>query len=253
MSVRSTTEADATRDAVAEAHHRIANSLSVISSLVHMHTRNLLARRSTLDVSEVRLLLEEIKGRIDTVGRLHRLLVDAGDGDAVEIADYLRDVAASIVSSLSSSEQVALRFDLDQSCSLPPERVLHLGLIVSELVTNSVKYAHPTGVSGTLDLRCRQAEKGAVIVEVSDDGVGLPEGFDATSGGNNGLNLVRSLADRLDAEVTVHSSEIGLRHVILVRSPTSGMAVTPPSAGPAMEGSHSATRPVRDKMPSRRP
>lgn len=84
-------------------------------------------------------------------------------------------------------------------------------------MTNSVKYAHPAGVAGTLCVGCRQADEGAVIVEVSDDGVRLPEGFDTTGGGHSVLHLVRSPADQLGAEVTVNSTDIGLQHVRVVR------------------------------------
>src|SRR6202035_907999 len=113
------------------------------------------------------------------------------------IADYLRDIAEGIVSTVSGGGQTELRFASDHNCLVSPERALVLGLIVGELLTNAVKYAHPAGVPGKVGVACRKDRKRNIIIEVWDDGVGLPEGIDPKKNGNLGFRLVRTLVEQL--------------------------------------------------------
>ena len=196
-------------DAAAEANHRIANNLSLIASLVRIHGSSICKNPSRMSGGEVRLILEEFGGRIETVARLHRLLA-SGQQEAIDIADYLRDVADAVVSSLAFAGAAELQFASDPGLFVPPEKALSLGLFVGELVTNAVKYAHPAGVAGQINLACRRCADGNIAIEVSDDGVGLPEGVDPMKNGQLGFRLVRSLADQLGAKITFHSDDLGL-------------------------------------------
>ena len=85
-----------------------------------------------------------------------------------------------------------------------------MGLIVTELVTNAVKYAHPAGAPGRVEVRCRRACDDSVEVSVADDGVGFPEDFDPVSDGGLGLRVVRSLARQLGADLAFESGPLGL-------------------------------------------
>jgi two-component sensor histidine kinase len=85
-----------------------------------------------------------------------------------------------------------------------------VGLAVSELVMNAVKFAHPAGVAGELLIACNRRDD-LIVIEVTDDGVGLPEGFDPAVDGQFGLQLLRSLAAQLKARLEFHNTELGLR------------------------------------------
>ena len=80
------------------------------------------------------------------------------------------------------------------------ERALSYGFIVTELVINAVKYAHPAGAPGRIDVRRRAAGRDAIVLSVTDDGVGLPEGFDPEIDGGLGFRSVHSMARRLGAD-----------------------------------------------------
>ena len=184
----------AAEDLIAESNHRIANNLTVIAGLVRLQAASVTKKSGTFTPEEVCVLLKEVGGRIDTVSRLHRLLAEATRGGTPHLGAYLRDIAQAIVSSLSSTGHADhLLTDLE-GCSLPAHQALSVGFIVGELVTNAVKYAHPSGVDGKISLRCRKGGGMSTIVEVCDDGVGLPEGFDPMIQGGLGLRLVRSLS-----------------------------------------------------------
>ena len=196
--------------AASEGNHRIANSLALIASLVRLQASEIGQGARTIPAGEVRLILEGLGSRINTVARLHHLLTDGDQNAPVDLARYLRDVSEAAVSALSLAGQMELRFALEAGCAMPAPMARSVGLIVAELMINSVRYAHPSGVAGKIRVGCRTTPDGLAVVEVSDDGVGLPEGFDPATDGHLGLRLVRSFADQLAATCDFNSSPLGL-------------------------------------------
>jgi two-component sensor histidine kinase len=196
-------------DAIAESNHRIANNLAMVAGLVRLHARGLAAETEPLDNGKVRLLLEEIGGRIDSIAHLHSLLARRVHGTPIDAVSYLQEISDAIATSLVFAGKADVTYDCPGPCLLPPERALTLGLIVSELVTNAIKYAHPSGLVGHIAVGCRNVN-GAIHVEVADDGVGLPEGFEPARNGGLGMRLIRSLAAQLKAKLTFDNSSVGL-------------------------------------------
>jgi two-component sensor histidine kinase len=190
-----------------EADHRIANNLGMIVSLLRLRARAVGQQGGTMDRAEVSLLLDEVAARVDTVARLHRMLSHSYRDSLVDLTAYLRELCVSLTSSLSSDARVNFLHQPD-ACVLPPDQVLTLGLLTSELVTNSVKYAHPTGLPARIDVACRQTDCD-LIIEIADDGVGLPENFDPMADGGLGLRVVRSLAAQLGATIRFDSNALG--------------------------------------------
>jgi two-component sensor histidine kinase len=197
-------------DLLAEANHRIANHLSMISGLARMQGAGLREKAPHMSGDDVRSILEEFGARLETVARLHRLLASGQQRAAINLADYLREVAEGVVSCLSFAGKTELRFACDASCLVAAEKAAPLGLLVGELLTNSIKYAHPTGVAGQIRLECRKLPRGIVAIEVADDGVGLPDGFDPLGGAGMGFRLVRTLAAQLGAAIDFDNNGLGL-------------------------------------------
>jgi two-component sensor histidine kinase len=197
-------------DVADEANHRIGNNLSVIAALVRMHWSSISENPRTMSGDEVRLFLEEVCGRLDAVARLHRLLGEGQQRGSIKTAEYLREIAEAAISSLSFAGTTELQFTCDPRCIVSPERALSLGFILGELVTNAVKYAHPAGVAGRVSVDCRRGPDDIIVIEISDDGVGLPEDFDPAKDGHVGFRLVRSLATQLGATIAFHNDSLGL-------------------------------------------
>lgn len=194
---------------IAEAHHRIANNLALIASLIRIQAKELAAWDRALGVDEVQLVLAEVGARIDTVGRLHTLLSDASPDKSLDLGGYLGEIAVSAIESMGD-ESARPRFSTElRGGAFERSHALQVGLIVGELVTNSLKYAHPAGVAGEIRLVCRPSRYGTVV-EVSDDGVGFPEGFDPTCDSGLGLRIVRTLADGLNADLEFEDTGLGL-------------------------------------------
>jgi two-component sensor histidine kinase len=195
--------------AAGEADHRIANHLMIIAGLIRGQAVRLPAG-PTLPTEDVRRWLEEMSIRIDAVGRLHRLLRYGSATASVDLAAYLRDVAEAAAASLSAVGCTDISFDLAPDCHVSAKQGAAVGLLVVEAMTNAFKYSHPSGVPGKLHIAARRARDGALVIEIADDGVGLPEGFDPSNGKSNGFRLMRAAADQVRGRLAFEQTQFGL-------------------------------------------
>ena len=120
-------------------------------------------------------------------------------------------------------------------CAVTSDEAAVIGLIVDEAVTNGMKYSHPTGVPGKITVECQQDHEGGITIDVTDDGVGLPENFDPKSDGSVGFRMMRALSERLEAALAFNSSSLGLG--VSLRMPNrSKLALLVPSNAPDDDG-----------------
>ena len=190
-----------------EANHRIANSLQIISGLVRQRARS-------GDVSDPRTFLLEIADRIETVGKLHRFLARSTTG-TVELRAYLEEVCARLRGAVAPAS-TSFSFDCPPDCHLPAKKALPVALITAELISNSLKYAHPSGLPTRISLSCSDEEKGRLKIAYEDDGVGFPERFDVTEPGHMGMTFIRLLSEGLGGQHEWHSDPLGIRFEIVL-------------------------------------
>ena len=196
-------------DLVAEANHRVANSLTLLGGLVRMQARVAGKATRPFTNAEIRLMLDGIAARVATVGELHRMLARVPGNGTVVLNAHLRDLAATLVAAFSSDQQ---RIHIDHSgsdCLVLTKHVQSLTLILCELLTNAMKYAHPAGVPVRITLSCENLPEGMLQLTVADDGVGLPEGFDTNKDGGLGFQIMHSLVAELGASLDVLSDSLG--------------------------------------------
>jgi two-component sensor histidine kinase len=156
---------------------------------------------------QVRLMqTEAVRGyRRDGAGRLHR---SSRDGHhSVDLSKFLREIATS---SLSAGERTELLFDLHADCEISARHAEAVALVVSEAITNAEKYAHPAGVPGKICVASSRNNDQGLVIEVADDGVGLPEGFDPFTAKSTGIRLMRILADEVSARLEFARPPIGV-------------------------------------------
>jgi two-component sensor histidine kinase len=194
---------------VAESNHRIANNLSVIASLLRQQSRALAQATRAFTGEEVALILEQVGQRVDTVARFHRLLAQPTPDSTVDAGEYLHEVARAAIASMALAGEVRLEPPESDRCALHSSQAMLVGLIVGELVMNSVKYAHPAHVRGTIRLNCAVVGEWTWIT-VADDGVGFPDGFDPERSGGLGLRMSRLLTQQLRGALSYESSPLGL-------------------------------------------
>jgi len=188
-----------------EVNHRIKNSLQLVTSL-------LMLQAGQAKDPALRQSLMEARSRISVVAAMHHRLYSTSQHDRVDFAAYLQEMATETLSALDAEGRIRLEFESDGEVVLMLTQAVPLSLVVSELVTNAVKYAFgPDG--GVLRVGVRRTGDGA-DVSVSDDGKGLPEGFDPLKSGGLGMKIVSALARQLRARVVVTPVERGSAFVI---------------------------------------
>lgn len=174
-----------------ELQHRAKNSFTMITSLI-----SLMEISSNSD--EAKSALNEIGTRVMAISSLYDLLSVSDDVTMVRLDEYLGRIASSLP---GISDNITLQQTCD-AITLPIKTAIPLGIIITELITNSIKYAFPAGRCGTVTLSLKKTDAGTAI-EVGDDGIGLPEGFDLSSGNTLGLNLVTILAKQINGNFTI--------------------------------------------------
>jgi PAS domain S-box-containing protein len=176
-----------------EIHHRVKNNLQVITSLLSLQS-------DTVDDEHTRTMFDEAVNRIRTIGDIHELLYRSPDLARVDFNLYLSRLAKSLISFYGiDRSRIAVRVDA-QDMKLELSKAIPCGLIVNELITNSLKHGFPGGRSGEIrvTLKC---ESGACLLEVADNGVGLPDQVTVEDATSLGLKLVSVLAEQLGGEI----------------------------------------------------
>jgi two-component sensor histidine kinase len=148
---------------------------------------------------------------------IHEKLYQSDDLARIDIADYLLSLVNSLAQSYRINPEKATIRVHSEKIALNIDTAIPCGLIVNELVSNSLKYAFPAELSGTIEVSCRQSSDGCCSLIVSDDGVGLPAGFDVNKSPSLGLKLVTSLVRQIEGEFVVDGKQ-GTRIEIYFKS-----------------------------------
>ncbi|HRY56446.1 MAG TPA: sensor histidine kinase [Spirochaetia bacterium] len=184
-----------------ELQHRVKNSISVIAGLVSLES-------SRLEDPRAAPVLEALQGRITAIAELYDRLFRSGETELVELDAYLGAVAEGLFAGQAAVERgIALALALE-ALRIEAKRAVPLGLIANELLTDSLKYAFPAGRRGSVRLGLRR-EGGELLLEVADDGVGLPPGFAVGSGSGLGLVLAEMLAKQVGGSLAAGPSPEG--------------------------------------------
>ena len=186
-----------------EMQHRIVNSLQIIASILMLKAR-------AVTSEEIRQHLQDAHRRVMSVAAVQEHLHSSGRADMIEIGPYLEKLCASLAESMiGESRPATIAVTADKGAVLSSDAV-SLGLIVTELVINALKYAFPDQ-SKTAAVMVRYEINGADWkLSVSDNGIGRTEKDGPPAKGGLGTSLVRALAQQLEAKVATISSSAGM-------------------------------------------
>ena len=179
-----------------EVHHRVKNNLQVISSLLSLEARRDLEPGT-------KAVLQEMKGRIRSMALLHETLYRTKNFARVDLAGYLREVAVKLFRA-QNADPSAVRLVLELAAAeVELDQAMPCGLLINELLTNTLKHGFPDGRHGEVRLGLQQTADGRVHLQVSDDGIGLPADFDLSRANTLGLQLVSDLTRQLQGVMAV--------------------------------------------------
>ena len=182
-----------------EIHHRIKNNLQVISSLLDLQA-------DKFNDTKVVEAFRESQNRVISMALIHEELYKEEGTDTLNFSYYLKTLAENLFQTYRvSSNNIHLSMDLEENVLFNMDIAVPLGIIVNELVSNSLKHAFIGRDKGEIQIKLHREEgedykSASFILTISDDGVGIPENLDIENLESLGMQLVISLVDQLDGE-----------------------------------------------------
>jgi PAS domain S-box-containing protein len=217
-----------------EIHHRIKNNLQVISSLLDLECDNLLSA-GTPNRETIAKVFQESHNRIISMSLIHEELYNSRDMETINFASYLRKLTDDLFKSYKvGNSDIRLHLDMEDfffemDCAIP------LGIIVNELVSNSLKHAFPGGRDGEIHIELQRGNNDRTLnntsvddyikddlhpckyitLIVEDSGIGFPESIDFKNTNSLGLQLVNTLVDQIDGSIELENVQ-GTRYKISI-------------------------------------
>ncbi len=173
-----------------EIHHRVKNNLEVVSSLLALQS-------SQIDDPNTKDAMLEGQNRVQSIGIVHQKLYQGNNLGAIEMKDYFINLSESILDSFGAEKRVSIDCAMD-ALDVDIDTAVPLGLIVNELLTNTLKYAFPEGQLGKVRIKLEKQKDGVLLLEVSDNGVGKSS---VTKGTGFGGQLVSLLTQQLSGTI----------------------------------------------------
>jgi two-component system, sensor histidine kinase PdtaS len=173
-----------------EIHHRVKNNLEVVSSLLALQSNQ-------LDDPNTKEAMLASQNRVHSIGIVHQKLYQGENLGAIEMKDYFINLSESILDSFGAHKRVQVECAMS-TLNVDIDTAVPLGLIVNELLTNTIKYAFPDGRSGKVQIKLEQAANGNLQMLVSDNGVGKSG---TTNGTGFGGQLISLLTQQLGGTI----------------------------------------------------
>lgn len=180
-----------------EIHHRVKNNLETISSLLSLQTAKIESR-------EFQSIMEETQNRVHSMGMIHKRLYQGENMKSIEMKDFFEGLGNYIIDTFDASGRIRFTTQMDP-LELDVDWAIPIGLIVNELISNSLKYAFPESSPG--EIAVRLLEKGSWLhLIVTDNGIGMSES-PKILGSGFGSELIRLLTRQLDGKMTMLSQQ----------------------------------------------
>jgi two-component sensor histidine kinase len=174
-----------------EIHHRVKNNLQIVSSLLNLQA-------NSITDTAAKDALRESHNRVKSIALIHQKLYMQEDISAISLEEYVMQLCNHLKVVFNANQ-------VEISCSVHPphlklgmEQSIPLGLILNELITNSIKYAHINKEGGQISIRFVDDLGGNCTLFFSDNGVGMPDNFDVTKATTLGMRMVNELTRQLN-------------------------------------------------------
>jgi len=185
-----------------EIHHRVKNNLMVIQSLLNLQSRY-------IKDTDARDIFKDSQNRAKSMAMIHESLYKSSDLKRIEFSEYINTLANNLFYSYAADPK-QLKMDINvEEIMLDINTAIPLGLILTELLSNCLKYAFPDDKSGEIKVdfySYTENGENKLKLTVSDNGVGLPEGFDPKKSDSLGLMLIYSLSEQISATVKLDTT-----------------------------------------------
>lgn len=178
---------------LAEIHHRVKNNLQVISSLLRLQSRFL------KDEASIQIF-KETQNRVRSIAILHEKLYQSDDLAKIKLDEYIKLLAEDLLYFYKLDNQIDMNIDVEE-VFLNIETAIPCGLIIDELVSNSLKYAFKPGENGNITIKIHSNNEQRFTLTVSDNGSGIPDDVDPENAATFGMQLIKYLTNQLKGKL----------------------------------------------------
>lgn len=179
-----------------EIHHRVKNNLETISSLLALQT-------AKIENKEFLSIMEQTQNRVHSIGLIHQKLYQGKDIKSIEMRDFFLTLGEYIIDTFNASNRIELYCEMEP-LGLDIDRAIPIGLIVNELLSNSLKYAFPNENHGRINIALSE-KNSHLILHFSDNGIGIGEKPEIRGSGF-GTQLINLLTRQLDGKMTLFTN-----------------------------------------------
>ncbi|MBL0745654.1 histidine kinase dimerization/phosphoacceptor domain -containing protein [Chryseolinea lacunae] len=188
-----------------EVHHRVKNNLQIIVSLLE-------AQSAYLN-NDALAAIQESQNRVHAISLVHQKLYQSEDLASINMKVYIEDLVLSLRDTFRSEKSIAYLLDIEP-VELDVSQAVPIGLILNEAITNSIKYAFPPPhVQNNIKVSLHLTSPDEVVLTITDNGVGLPAGFDINAVKTLGLKLIKGLAGDINGTFSI-SNDYGAKITI---------------------------------------
>lgn len=191
-----------------EIHHRVKNNLQIITSLLKLQT-NSIEDQATIDLFEMSL------HRINSMAIVHELLYQSKDFSQINYGQYINKLVHPLIESLKNPySKINLHIDIKDDVSLNINTSIPLGLLINEIITNSLKHGLKEAERGAIYLKIINKGNDKYLMTIGDNGTGFAPNFELENATSLGLQLVTSLAEQLSGTIHRDFSKQGTHYVV---------------------------------------
>lgn len=177
-----------------EIHHRVKNNMQIISSLLRLQARNIKNKK-------LHEAFKSCQNRIRSMALIHEKFYKSEDLARIELDRYIHDVAIHLFQTYGI-DQDTVRLNMEMEVvHIDINKAVSLGLIINELLSNSLRHAFPDNKKGEIQIKLRKIFDGKIELVISDNGVGIPEDIDFSNTPSLGMLLVNDLVRQIDGQI----------------------------------------------------
>jgi len=179
-----------------EIHHRVKNNMQVVIGLLHFQA-------STVASPEIARIVLDTETRIRSMVLIHERLYKSDDFINVSLETYLKDLVNSLIHAYGTKTYINVEYSIDR-IQIDQSTLLHLGLLITEVISNSIRHAFPGRSVGTISISFHRQNNNCLVLSIHDDGIGIPESCMSGKASTVGLALIYLLGqDQLDGKILI--------------------------------------------------
>jgi two-component sensor histidine kinase len=199
-----------------EIHHRVKNNLQIVMSLLN-------SQSAYIDNEPALTAIHDSQHRVHAMSLIHQKLYNSENLSSIDMSLYIRELASYLADSFNTGQRI--RFELAiEPLEMDVSQAVPLGLILNEAITNSIKYAFPNDSQGVIKITLLNTSHNKYLLEISDNGIGMPLHVNNKKPGSLGMSLMSGLSEDLDGSFAIENKngttiKVSFVHDLTVKPP----------------------------------